>query len=583
VKNFFRKHVNGRSAAKVAAVVLLVIALIGGTFAWNDFHQHRTNIALGRGALHNATLNDVFVPPLDWRTGENSEVEKLVFVNYPDDGDYEWNRVYVRLKFWEFFAFQPMQHEWSEHRYITWPFPEPGMGFNTGEHISTPALETEDNNSNPARAIGELRHALGALGFTAACVDPDDGILEFRIEEDFNRGNQRFWYVRSVFGIVIDDDLHTVNHGQLGKHVATPRDPDLPPFPWHEIDPDTSRPGSTVAPNQFPYGWQVDNRNIPFEYNDPIHDLQAGANGDFAGYIEKQQPWQLALWGTHVDDRMPASDIRKYVSITLGDDIILLSELIADDTLLDDYPTGVWIVDDIEEEGWVFWSIALQPGAKTSDFVEALDLISQPNGRFVYSLHVGMQAVSDGKLGLWVGDTNEFIMELLGWTPVVDPPCCLECCVCVCECEECECPVEECDCEDCNVGKGGCSCECPDDNECGAPCPTCENCEECGPCGEFDLCPLCLAFDNLDIVVWFVNQEIPQAGFPGGFIPWLNFHAPTRAGAAAHADFVDDNVRLTITEVEALIENIRVAAATRSVVVPSDIGEIDDQRPNGRR
>ena len=87
---------------------------------------------------------------------------------------------------------------------------------------------------------------------------------------------------------------------------------------------------------------------------------------------------------------------REYIDWILNDDdIVLLSAW-------DGQPTDKWIIDDdsgqFADEGWVYWGQALPPGESTALFMEAVDLIKQPEGSFYYVVHADLQLVSPDEI-----------------------------------------------------------------------------------------------------------------------------------------------------------------------------------------
>jgi hypothetical protein len=122
----------------------------------------------------------------------------------------------------------------------------------------------------------------------------------------------------------------------------------------------------------------------------------------------------------------PAGD--EYIRWILGTDVVLLSEW-------DGVPGPFWIIDDRDIlDPWVYWGQALQPGEETSKFMEAVELIKQPNGDFYYAIHVELQALSIDELAgdapEWTDAPAEIIESIVGssasvqllWPAGVTPP-----------------------------------------------------------------------------------------------------------------------------------------------------------------
>jgi len=91
-KVFTRKRVAG-----ALSIVLVVALLLGGTYAWQNFDQHKTNLAKG-GQFVDVTLNDSYTPPDRWIEGQT--LDKEVSVTNPENST---DPIYVRLQFKEYF------------------------------------------------------------------------------------------------------------------------------------------------------------------------------------------------------------------------------------------------------------------------------------------------------------------------------------------------------------------------------------------------------------------------------------------------------------------------------------------------
>ncbi|MDR3344074.1 MAG: hypothetical protein LBT21_00525 [Oscillospiraceae bacterium] len=100
-------------------------------------------------------------------------------------------------------------------------------------------------------------------------------------------------------------------------------------------------------------------------------------NGECAYHIK---PWDGSK--TAIDD---------FVKVTLGKDVVLLADW-------DGKSAAKWI---LASDGWIYWGQALNPGEISSNLVESLELLKNPDGSFYYALHVDMQSLPYDKLGDW--------------------------------------------------------------------------------------------------------------------------------------------------------------------------------------
>ncbi|AMC93926.1 hypothetical protein AOC36_07985 [Erysipelothrix larvae] len=105
----------------------------------------------------------------------------------------------------------------------------------------------------------------------------------------------------------------------------------------------------------------------------------------------------------------------EYVAWQLGSQVITVDEWIQDGL----QPVSKWIIDTHSEEGWVYWGQPLEhsttatvPTTMTSNFLESVSLVKQPNGKANYDINVYLDAVSYEDLDLWT-DANQDILGML--------------------------------------------------------------------------------------------------------------------------------------------------------------------------
>ena len=155
------------------------------------------------------------------------------------------------------------------------------------------------------------------------------------------------WYIKTDFGDI---------NGQYGKYLVI-----------NIKDEETKR-----VPDKKPV-WDKAHDGVAFEREE----------GDLFEYHE----FDRYIWNT-------PSDIREYVQVNFGD-VIAMSDW-------DGNPVAKWIYDDISPASstkpYVYWGKALDPTDTTSNFLNSVTLIKQPEGKFYYSIRVDMETVIKDQL-----------------------------------------------------------------------------------------------------------------------------------------------------------------------------------------
>jgi len=104
-------------------------------------------------------------------------------------------------------------------------------------------------------------------------------------------------------------------------------------------------------------------------------------------------PWT----GTDLGDVLAQPGADHYIKWILGNDVVLLSDWNTPGSAHYHEYGAFWIIDDSAANAadpWIYWGQALYPGEVTSDFLEAVQLSTQPDGDFYYAIHTELQAVS---------------------------------------------------------------------------------------------------------------------------------------------------------------------------------------------
>ena len=116
------------------------------------------------------------------------------------------------------------------------------------------------------------------------------------------------------------------------------------------------------------------------------------ANGELTDPLRNREcDYPAHIWET-------PSAIAGYIEWLLGADVQPLSAWSAS---ADPKPGAFWVYDDLYGTGWVYWMQPLAPGQTTSNLLEGVELVNQPDSPFYYAIHTDMQAVSYADLAKW--------------------------------------------------------------------------------------------------------------------------------------------------------------------------------------
>lgn len=400
----------GRRILAAAAVGIMVLAaVLGGTYAWNNYRQHKTNDANAGATFYKARLVEQYDPAKaeNWKISDPA-IEKQVRVKNPGketpNDTRVYGDVYVRLQFKEFMELYPVTQEYSAYRYMV----DADGGFISFDP-NVRYTVAADGNGDPAVTVGSgTLSGRDAAKAYAAVIEGKYGGSPHVIEqvrmydtprhideypadgiEDGVKDSDLPFYIRTqqgdpngVYGdFIVTDQVvdRTVGSRSLVTGVLNAKSDQSS---RHQDDINTA---DTVGSTQTGNG----------ECLYTPHQWQEG--------LYKWQPSPVGIAGESFFD---------YVQWVYGSDVILLSQW-------DGQPVKKWIVDDSAEntEGWVYWGMYLKPEESTSNFLEQIQLTAQPDDAFYYAIHVDMQAVSYNELGRWKtpGDpsgNNEIVTAL---------------------------------------------------------------------------------------------------------------------------------------------------------------------------
>jgi len=308
-----------KKAAAVAALLAILAIGVGGTFAWQDYRQHKSNELGGIKIKYEARLVEDFEEVPDWKV-EDGDVKKEIRVTNLGQAAAGYGAVYVRLQLKEFMQIGDITYVETHKRYM---IDTEGQFITfTSENAAKTAYPDHEVEGPPLRDF-----VTGASGWFIVTQDHDP-------------------------------------NGQMGKHIIT-----------NIIVGDATPviPGSTLA---------VDKNHHGREVTDPVTGVKT--------FVTKSDEcdYPVHIWDENLSTYRCAG-IHEYIEWILGDDVILMSAW-------DGTPVAAWIIDDeADGDGWAYWGQPLATdGDTTSNLLEAVRLIEQPDGNFYYVIHTEMEALS---------------------------------------------------------------------------------------------------------------------------------------------------------------------------------------------
>ena len=377
--------------AQIVAGVLVLAMLIGATYAWTDYTQHKVNNTSGKVERFDAGLVDDYKPITEWPINQPT-IPKIVAVantGVTDSAkDVVAGDVYVRVALKEFMSIAPINYVYSDIRYAvagsnkstidtTDPskygdggficFTDPGTtGYNeAAEWIS----KQVDNKGNSLAAY------YGDPVWLPDGNNPTADTMPF---------NAPGWYIPTQYGSA---------NGEYGKFILLSADAGVQ-------EPLVSRTIPSLTPgNDENVAYTAG--NMP-EYNWPLYRWLTGNDlPDKHELASKTLPAAMDSDNVYSSSYDLSGDeitkIRDYVTIGFNTGaIVSLSKW----KTLPDKSVGYWVYDDTADTNnpYVYWSLPIPPkdlgNNVTANLVNTLTLKNRPDGDFKYELFVDMQAVS---------------------------------------------------------------------------------------------------------------------------------------------------------------------------------------------
>jgi len=454
-----------RARTTAAVAMLLVLIMVAGTFAWQNYRQHKTNDALLGGLFYKATLVEEFdrTKAQDWKVTDPELVKRVSVLNpgnteSPGDNK-DYGDIYTRIQLKEFMEFYPVTQQYTPDRYMIdkngkfisfspkenykilvgpdgWPVaeatsqtPDNATVFAGGQaaaaefarlvgvkadndtyaphsvgkqRIFFTPFETDSVSENQASLMAWLAryNALNDASLTltditltgGAAINPDSIYFPKGIIDPVNGLDDKDlpWYIQTkqkdpngVYGnfICIDGQIDYVHKRNMLIDSMVPGTADF----LQTSIPDKASESQKKSPNGAHDEWINSAVDIGYTLDQ--------VNGECLYTVHQWVDGQH-LWNVNGPGRLSYFD---YIGWVFGKDVVLFSDW-------DGSPCNKWIIDDRasgNDEGWVYWGAPLSPGEQTSNFLEALALLSQSDDRAYYALHIDMQALSYDELYRW--------------------------------------------------------------------------------------------------------------------------------------------------------------------------------------
>lgn len=106
-----------KKAVATLAVIVALIAILGSTYAWRDYSQHKTNEASSLMPKYEVALVEDFQKKEDWNVSDG-DVEKKISVKNTGSAAKGFEEVYVRIQLKEYMDMSPMVVEQTPNRYM---------------------------------------------------------------------------------------------------------------------------------------------------------------------------------------------------------------------------------------------------------------------------------------------------------------------------------------------------------------------------------------------------------------------------------------------------------------------------------
>ena len=452
-----------RKRVTAAVAMVLILALLGGTFAWNNYRQHKTNDATTEELNYKAVLVEEYdrVKAQNW-SPDNPELIKKISVLNPGNTESKsdnktYGDIFARIQLKEFMEFYPMIQEYTPDRYMIdtngrfitfypdinyeitadeetgWPVvvetdaPAGGTIFAGGEDAAREyARILSIKADNGAHTVAAQRVYFTAFKTTSVAANRDsiDAWLrryntvnntnlllpDITVDRAGTELNVNSQYLPS--GIV--DEVNGLDDDELPWYIQTKEnDPNgvYGNFILLDAQVDNANPRNMLIDEDedgvadflqmtIPKRADEDQKKSP----DGLHDELIDSAVD-VGYTIPQLNGECEYTPHRWVDGMNQWDVNGPNNPSYFD---YIEWVFGENVILlsdwDGNPVKKWIIDDRDagnNDGWVWWGYYLAPGEQTGNLLESLVLVAPSDDKTYYALHADMQAVSYEELTRW--------------------------------------------------------------------------------------------------------------------------------------------------------------------------------------
>ena len=452
-----------RKRVTAAVAMVLILALLGGTFAWNNYRQHKTNDATTEELNYKAVLVEEYdrVKAQNW-SPDNPELIKKISVLNPGNTESKsdnktYGDIFARIQLKEFMEFYPMIQEYTPDRYMIdtngrfitfypdinyeitadeetgWPVvvetdaPAGGTIFAGGEDAAREyARILSIKADNGAHTVAAQRVYFTAFKTTSVAANRDsiDAWLrryntvnntnlllpDITVDRAGTELNVNSQYLPS--GIV--DEVNGLDDDELPWYIQTKEnDPNgvYGNFILLDAQVDNANPRNMLIDEDedgvadflgtpIPERADEDQKKSP----DGLHDELIDSAVD-VGYTIPQLNGECEYTPHRWVDGMNQWDVNGPNNPSYFD---YIEWVFGENVILlsdwDGNPVKKWIIDDRDagnNDGWVWWGYYLAPGEQTGNLLESLVLVAPSDDKTYYALHADMQAVSYEELTRW--------------------------------------------------------------------------------------------------------------------------------------------------------------------------------------